>query len=151
MTLIDYTATGSTALKNWEIMTRSSDEKLVYDDSTTFWPFHCVFMTHINNMDWTEIMSYAPRNGAPEISLLDNFGQIEMNVLTDANRTLNAGRAANVADQTINRKILKGKAMFTYLFNSIDSKFKKFFMKQSGTQATRTDCVEDYHRTLHEK
>ena len=127
MPLIDYTATGTTALKNWEIMTKASDEKLAYDDSTTFWPFHCVFMTHINNMDWTEIMTY------DGVDLLDNFGQIEMDTLTDANRVLGATLAAEANNLEAQRKVLKGKAMFTYLFNSIDSKFKKFFMKQSTT------------------
>ena len=36
MTIIDYTATGAVALKNWEIMMRPSSDKLPYDENTEF-------------------------------------------------------------------------------------------------------------------
>ena len=138
MDLIDYTAGGTTALKNWEIMTKASDEKLKYDDPKTFWPFHSVFMTHINNMNWDEIMQHTPNGAVTNIDILHNFGQINTSDIVGTLTRMNATHAANGgvdndANTVRKRKYLKGKAMFTYLFNSIDTKFKRYFMKHSET------------------
>ena len=124
MTIIDYTATGTTALKNWEIMTKASDEKLVYEDSSTFWPFHAVFMTHIDNMDWTNIMTYNVA-GIGNVNLIDKYGQIEIATIEHERTANNAALAADATDAVAKEKKLKGRAMYTYLFNSVDSKFKK--------------------------
>ena len=77
MTIIDYTATGTTALKNWEIMTKAGDEKLAYEDSSTFWPLHGVFMTYIDNMDWTNIMTYNVA-GIGNVNLVEKYGQVDI-------------------------------------------------------------------------
>ena len=80
MTIIYYTATGAFALKNWEIMTRPNTNKLTYNDPSEFWPFHEKILTHINNMDWNDVLIFpvAQPNAAPAINmnLYENFGQI---------------------------------------------------------------------------
>ena len=86
MGIIDYSVTGTTALKNWEIMTKAGDEKLEYNNNQSFWPFHAMFVTNIHNMDWMDVLTF--KIGGTNLSLKDKYGQIEAPIV-DAERVTN--------------------------------------------------------------
>ena len=48
--LINYTATGSNTLKNWNLMTRAAPTKVSVEKDLQFWPYHEIFMNYIKNM-----------------------------------------------------------------------------------------------------
>ena len=56
--MINYTATGANALKNWDLMTRAAPTKLSVDKNFRFWPFHEMFMNHIENMGWFDALVF---------------------------------------------------------------------------------------------
>ena len=130
MGIIDYSATGTTALKNWEIMTKAGDEKLDYDNSQSFWPFHAMFVTHIHNMDWTDVLTF--NVGGTDLSLTDKYGQIETATIDTARRTNDAAIAADANNAVAKIQKLKYQAIYTYLFNCLDSKFKKYMTTNSA-------------------
>ena len=118
--IIDYSATGSNRLKNWELMTKAAEEKLIFKrDDSNFWTFHETFSNHVTNMGWHDVMLYTI-DGAQK-DLVTNFGEIEMNTINQSWLDLQPLNAAN--DTT--RK-LKQSAMYTWLFNSMDKDFKKY-------------------------
>ena len=131
MSIIDYTATGANRLKNWELMTKPALETLKYDESENFWPFHETFLNHIENMGWKDIMRYQI-NGQNKY-LSTQFGEIPTETIetyqTDIESRPNNDGAANTLR-------LKFKAMYTYLFNSINQQFKRHL----------THCVDTHNR-----
>ena len=59
MGIIDYSASGANRLKNWELMIKATDKKLIYkQDKSNFWIFHEIFSTHILNMGWDDAMKF---------------------------------------------------------------------------------------------
>ena len=129
MGLIDYSATGTTALKNWEIMTKAGDEKLEYDNSQSFWPFHAMFVTHIHNMDWMDVLTFTV--GGTDLNLTDKYGQIERQTIEAARLDNEATLVATPDSAVALKKKLKCQAIYTYLFNCLDSKFKKYLTNNS--------------------
>ena len=76
--LINYTATGANALKNWDIMTRAALTKVSIKKDFRFWPFHEIFMNHIKDMGLITCLAFT-KSGTDYIIAKD-FGQyiIEM-------------------------------------------------------------------------
>ena len=123
--IIDYAATGSNRLKNWESMTKATDEKLILkQDKSNFWTFHKTFSNHIRNMGWEDIMMYTV-NGQKK-HLTTQFGEIKM---TEINIEWQA--LANLTDGTSLTRKLKQLAMYTWLLNSMDQDFKKFLTQNT--------------------
>ena len=56
-------------------MTKAGTHKLSYDKADQFWPFHEMFLNHIENMGWTEVF-VIPVKGIDK-DLSTNFGEIE--------------------------------------------------------------------------
>ena len=131
MSIVDYTATGANRLKNWELMTKPALETLKYDESENFWPFHETFLNHIENMGWNDVMNYQVNNENKDLST--QFGEIPIQTI-ETYRVATENRPQN--DAAANTLRLKFKAMYTYLFNSIDQRFKRHL----------THCVETHHR-----
>ena len=127
MTIIDYTATGTQAIKNWELMTKPTVTKLSYEESKEFWPFHETFLTHIGNMGWNDILKFEIDGTDKDLST--QFGEIPANIIKEDKRThdVNYSAAVNAGNigENLNTKQTKGKAMYTYLLNSLDEKFKR--------------------------
>ena len=77
MSIVDYGATGANRLKMWELMTKSGSCTLSYDGIDQFWPFHEMFLNHIESMGWAEVFTI-PVNGANK-NLSTNFGEVTTN------------------------------------------------------------------------
>ena len=127
MTFIRYEATGTEAIKNWELMTKPATTKLSYDESEEFWPFHETFLTHIENMGWNDILTFTVNGVNKDLST--QFGEISPTIVRTDKRThetaYNAAVAAGNVSQELTTKQTKGKAMYTYLLNSIDERYKR--------------------------
>ena len=124
--IIDYAATGSNRLKNWELMTKATDEKFIFkQDKSNFWTFHKTFSNHIRNMGWEDIMVYSI-NGV-EKNLTTQFGEIEMNALNREWQTI-----ANSDTSVVLTKKLKHSAMYTWILNSVDQDFKKYLTQNAS-------------------
>ena len=74
MSIIDYTDTDANLLKNWELMTKHVLETPKYEENENFWPFHETFLNHIENMGWTDIMTYYI--GGINKNLATQFGEV---------------------------------------------------------------------------
>ena len=120
MSIIDYGATGANCLKCWEIITKPALETLKYDENENFWPFHETFLNHIENMEWADVMTYNVQG--IEKDLATQFGEVPINVIETSRQTTMALPNTNTGGNTLK---LKFKAMYTYLFNSINQRYKK--------------------------
>ena len=111
--VINYAATEANALKNWDLMTRAAPTKLSVEKDFQFWPFHEMFMNHIENMGW--ITSLVFTKSATDYNIVKDFGQVKVETIeTDY-------KALEVATQsTENIKKLKLRGLYTWLFNSRD-------------------------------
>ena len=124
--IIDYSATGSNRLKNWELMTKGTDEKLIFkQDKSNFWTFHETFSNHIRNMGWEDIMVYSI--DSVEKNLTTQFGEIEMNALNREWQTI-----ANSDTSAVLTKKLKQSSMYTWILNSVDQDFKKYLTQNAS-------------------
>ena len=75
--IVHYAATRSNCLKNWELMNKAKDEKLVFkQDKSTFWTFHKTFSNHIRNMGWEDIMLYRVNREPKDLTV--QFREISM-------------------------------------------------------------------------
>ena len=70
---INYTATGASALKNGDLMTKVAPTKLSVDKYFRFWPFHKMFMNNIENMGW--LTSIVFTESGTDYNTANNFGQ----------------------------------------------------------------------------
>ena len=128
MGIIDYGATGSNRLKNWELMVKPSDEKLVYkQNKSNFWTFHEIYSTHVSNMGWNDAMTFDVDGNQKD--LVTQFGEIDMATLTTSWEDLKALPETNTAAEVLK---LKNSAMYTWLLNSMDKDFKKFLTQNAG-------------------
>ena len=100
----------------WELMTKSGSCTLSYDDTNQFWPFHEMFLNHIENMGWAEVFTI-PVNGANK-NLSTNVGEVTTNNIL-AEKT-NRGNKGTLLKE---RFALKWRAVYTFLLNSMDAKF----------------------------
>ena len=128
MGIIDYSTFGANRIKCWELMVKPTDEKLVYEqDKSNFWTFHEIFSTHVSNMGWNDAMIFDVDGNDKD--LVNQFGEIDMTILTTSWDTLRARPATNAAAETHK---LKNSAMYTWLLNSMDKDFKKFLTQNTG-------------------
>ena len=74
--LINYNATGSNALKNWDLRTRAAPTKILVEKDSRFWPFHEMFMNHIENMGW--ITSLVFTESGTDYNIAKNFGKFRI-------------------------------------------------------------------------
>ena len=77
--LINYAATGANALKYWDIMTTAIPTKLSVDKYFRFWPFHIMFMNHIENMVW--ITSLVFTESGTDYNIAEDFGQVRIETI----------------------------------------------------------------------
>ena len=77
--LINYTANGANDIKNWDLMTRAAPTKLSVDKSFRFWPFHEMFMNHIENMGW--ITSLVFTESGTDYNIAKDFGQVRIQTI----------------------------------------------------------------------
>lgn len=89
-------------------------------------------MTHIDSMDWTGVMTYNVA-GVGNVSLVNKYRQIEMATIDHERANIAAISAAKTDNADTKEKKLKERAMYTYLFNSIDCKFKKHLTQTSDS------------------
>ena len=127
MSIIDYTATGANRLKNWELMTKAGTHKLSYDKADQFWPFHEMFLNHIENMGWTEVFIIPVKGTDKDLST--NFGEIETSDIVTEKEL----QEANTTATDKNRYKLKWRAIYTFLLNSMDEKFTRHMTHSSST------------------
>ena len=129
MTFINYAAEGTEAIKNWELMTKPSATKLSYDESEEFWPFHETFLTHIDNMGWNNILTFQVDGVNKDLST--QFGEVPSATIQqdkrDHDTVYTAAVDTGVIGAELKAKRTKGKAMYTYLLNSIDKRYKRHF------------------------
>lgn len=151
MSIIDYGATGANRLKIWELMTKAGSRTLSYDDTEQFWPFHEMFLNHIENMGWAEVFAI-PVNGANK-NLSTNFGEINTtDILTEkTNRETNGTLVAK------ERYALKWRAVYTFLLNSMDAKFTRHMTHSANThqrhgplawKIVTNHCVKNDNQTI---
>ena len=76
--LINYTANEANALKNWDLMTRLAPTKLS-TDFFKFWPFHEMFMNHIENMG--RITSLVLAKVDTDYNIAKDFGQFRIETI----------------------------------------------------------------------
>ena len=74
--LINYSATGANALKNWYLMTRKDPTKLSVEKDFRFWTFHEMFMNHIKNMSWITYLVFT-KSGI-DYNIVKYFGQFRI-------------------------------------------------------------------------
>ena len=74
--LINYTANGANDIKNWDIMTRAAPTKLSVEKDFRFWPFHEMFMNHIENMGW--ITSLVFTESGTDYNIANYFGKVRI-------------------------------------------------------------------------
>jgi hypothetical protein len=151
MSIIDYGATGTSRLKMWELMMKLGSRTLSYDDNDQFWPFHEMFLNHIENMVWTEVFT-VPVNGANK-NLSTNFGEVTTNdILTEKLNRENNGTAAEKE-----RFALKWRAVYTFLLNSMDAKFTRHITHSANThlrhgplawKVITNHCVKNDNQTI---
>ena len=122
--LINYAATEANALKNWDLMTRAAPIKLSVEKDFQFWPFHEMFMNHIENMGW--ITSLVFTESGTDYNIAKDFGQVKVETIeTDY-------KALEVATQsTDNIKKLKLRGLYTWLFNSSNESAQDFLAEES--------------------
>ena len=77
--LINYAATGANAIKNWDLMTRAAPTKLYAEKDFRFWPFHEMFMNHIENMGW--ITSLIFTESGKDHNIAKDFGQVKIETI----------------------------------------------------------------------
>ena len=123
--LINYTATRANALKNWHLMTRAASKKPSIKKDFRFWPFHEMFMNHIENMGW--ITSLIITESGTDYNIAKDFEQVKIEKIeTDY-------QALKIATQpTDNIKKLKLLGVYTWIFNSCDESSKYFLAKESN-------------------
>ena len=128
--IIDYGASRANQLKNWELMIKATDEKLVYKQSNSnFWAFHEVFSTHISNMRWQDAVEFQVRGNTKD--LMTQFREIDMATLQTSWAILKALKRTDTAAEILKFK-KKNSAMYTWLLNSMDKDFKKFLTQNAG-------------------
>ena len=72
--LINYAATGAIALKHLDIMTRAPPTKISTEKDVRFWPFHEMFINHIENMGWITSLVFA--ESGTDYNIAKDFGQV---------------------------------------------------------------------------
>ena len=77
--LINYAATGENALKNWDLITRSSPTKLSVKKDFRFWSFHEMVMNHIENMGWITILIFT--KSGTDYNVAKDFGQVKIETI----------------------------------------------------------------------
>ena len=77
--LINYTVTGANAPKNWDLTTRAAPTKPSVEKDFRFWPFHEMFMNHIENMGW--ITSLIFTESGTDYNIAKYFGQVKIDTV----------------------------------------------------------------------
>ena len=106
-------------------MTRAAPSKLSAEKDFRFWPFHEMFMNHIENLGW--ITSLVFTKSGTDYNIAKYFGQVKIEMIeTDY-------QALEVATQpTDNIKKLKFRGLYTWLFNSSDKSAQDFLAEESN-------------------
>ena len=117
--LINYAATGANALKNWDLMTRAAPTKLSVKKDFRFWPFHEMFMNHIENM--VCITSLVFTESGTYYNIAKDFGQVRIETIETDYQYLEFSTLPT--DKT---KTLKFRGLYTWLFNSRDESAQDF-------------------------
>lgn len=123
-TLINYSATGANALKNWDLMTRAAPTKLSVEKDFRFWPFHEMFMNHIENMGWIDALVF--NESGTDYNIATDFGQVTLETIETGYQTLEAG---NLPQDIV--KKLKFRGFYTWIFNSSDESAQDFLAETS--------------------
>ena len=70
-------------------MTKAGNRTLQYNNTSQFWPFNKMFLTHIDNMGWEDAFKI-PVNGVNK-NLATNFGEVEIADIETERNTQNNG------------------------------------------------------------
>ena len=105
-------------------MTRAAPTKIYVEKDFQFWPFHEMFMNHIENMGW--IISLIFTELGTDYNIAKYFGQVKIEKIeTDY-------QALDIATQyTDNIEKLKFRGLYTWLFNSSNKSAQDFLAKES--------------------
>ena len=111
-------------------MTRAAPTKLSVEKDFRFWPFHEIFMNHIENMGWITSLGFT--KSGTDYNIAKDFGQVKIETIeTDY-------QALEIATQpTDNIKKLKFCGLYTWLFNLSDELAQDFLAEES----------DNYHRS----
>ena len=60
-------------------MTKPALETQKYDDSENFWSFHEIFLNHIENFGWGDIVQYQLNNENKDLST--QFGEVPIQTI----------------------------------------------------------------------
>ena len=105
-------------------MTRAAPSKLSAEKDFRFWPFHDMFMNHIENMGW--ITSFVFTELGTYYNIAKAFEQVKIDTIEIDYQAL------EVATQlTDNIKKLKFRGLYTWLFNSSTNRLKIYLPKKA--------------------
>ena len=106
-------------------MTRAAPTKLYVEKYFQFWPFHEMFMNHIENMGW--ITSLVFTESGTDYNIAEYFGQVRIDTIDTYYQAL------EIATQpTDNIKKIKLRVLYTWLFNSSDKLAQDFLAEESN-------------------
>ena len=123
--LINYIATRSKALKIFGCNEQSGFHKNIWQERFCFWPFHKIFMNHIENMGWITYLVFT--KSGTDYNIAEDYEKVRMKKIEKDYHAL------EIATQpTDNIKKLKLCGLQTWRFNSSKGSAQDFLAKESN-------------------
>ena len=122
--LIKYAATRANALKKLDIKTRATPTEVSVEKYFRSWPFHEIFINHIEDMGWMTYLVFT--KSSTDYNIAKDFGLVKIEkVETDY-------QALEIATQpTDNIKKLKLCGLYSWRLNSSNETAQDFLAEES--------------------